>query len=308
MSGAGDDNFKPRLGRIRSETGSHQPSMKAFLKSARKGGKKSSAKSGRRISFSGTRRVYIQARVQRLSSGGGGAQKAHVSYLERDGAGQDRERAEFYNENTEGLDGQDWLKDHSGDRHHFRFIVSPEDGEKLRDLKPFVRDLVSQMEIDLETKLDWVAVDHFNTEHPHTHIVMSGRRGDGKDLVISRDYLSHGMRERGSALLTRQLGLQSEAERSAKLARETGNRKITRMDRMMMREQHRNSVIDLARLKQTREHYQARLRALRDLGLAEHQSGTRCWPSINRVPVGQSMKPLDPSSLRSKDLTPSPSV
>ncbi len=41
---------------------------------------------------------------------------------------------------------------------------------------------------DLGTRLDWVAIDHWNTEHPHVHILVRGRADDGKDLVISRDY------------------------------------------------------------------------------------------------------------------------
>ena len=47
------------------------------------------------------------------------------------------------------------------DRHHFRFIVSPEDAGDMTDLKAFTRDLAKQMEIaDFGTRLDWVAVDH----------------------------------------------------------------------------------------------------------------------------------------------------
>ena len=217
--------------------------------------------------------MTIKARVHRLSGSGVGTQRTHISYLERDGAGKDKEPAEFYNDVGEGLDGQNWLQEHADERHHFRFIVSPEDGEKLQELKPFIRDLVSQMEIDLETKLDWIAVDHFNTEHPHTHIVMSGMRDDGKDLVIPKDYLSHGMRERGSALLTRELGLQTEAELVAKLEREPALRKVTRMDGILMREMDRNGAINLDNLRRNRPHYQKRLHTLRSMGLARHQSG-----------------------------------
>jgi type IV secretory pathway VirD2 relaxase len=62
------------------------------------------------------------------------------------------------------------------DRHHFRFIVSPEDAGEMSDLKAFSRDLVRQMESDLGTKLDWVAVDHWNTDNPHVHLLVTGRR------------------------------------------------------------------------------------------------------------------------------------
>lgn len=272
MSGDGDFDFQPKLGRIRSR-GSFKPKgMKAYLKSARK--RPSKTGGGRRsTAFAGARRLMIKARVHRLSGSGARTQRAHISYLERDGAGKDNDPAEFYDDMSEGLDGQDWLREHADERHHFRFIVSPEDGEKLQELKPFIRDLVAQMEIDLETKLDWIAVDHCNTEHPHTHIVMSGRRDDGKDLVISKDYLSHGMRERGSAFLTRELGLQTEPELAAKLERETALRKVTRMDRNLMREMDRNGAINLDNLRRNRPYYQKRLNTLRSMGLARHQSG-----------------------------------
>src|SRR3546814_13655226 len=72
------------------------------------------------------------------------------------------------------------------DRHQFRFIVSPEDGADYEDLKPLTRRLMTRMEEDLGTKLDWVAVDHFNTGHPHTHIILRGRDEKGADLIIAQ--------------------------------------------------------------------------------------------------------------------------
>jgi len=44
------------------------------------------------------------------------------------------------------------------------------------------------MESDLDTPLDWIAVDHHNTGHPHTHIIVRGVTGDGKILNIAGDY------------------------------------------------------------------------------------------------------------------------
>jgi type IV secretory pathway VirD2 relaxase len=47
----------------------------------------------------------------------------------------------------------------------------------------------------LGTRLDWVAVDHWNTDNPHVHVLIRGRADDGKDLVISRAYISRGRGE-----------------------------------------------------------------------------------------------------------------
>jgi hypothetical protein len=71
-----------------------------------------------------------------------------------------------------------------GDRHHFRFIVSPDDALEMTDLRAFTCDLISEMERDLNTKLDWTAVDHWNTEHPLVHVIVRGKGDDGRDLVI----------------------------------------------------------------------------------------------------------------------------
>jgi type IV secretory pathway VirD2 relaxase len=82
----------------------------------------------------------------------------------------------------------------------------------MADLKTFTRDLVSQMEKDLDTRLDWVAVDHWNTEHPHVHLIVRGVRDDGQDLVISRDYIKEGMRDRARDLITQELGPRTDLE------------------------------------------------------------------------------------------------
>ena len=55
-------------------------------------------------------------------------------------------------------------------------------------------DLVRQMEKDLGTELQWVAVEHHNTEHPHVHVVVRGIRSGSESLRLSRDYVKHGIR------------------------------------------------------------------------------------------------------------------
>jgi type IV secretory pathway VirD2 relaxase len=106
------------------------------------------------------------------------------------------------------------------DRHHFRFIVAPEDGAELIDLKAFTRDLVAQMERDLDTKLDWLGVSHWNTDSPHVHLLVRGVAQDGKDLVIARDYISHGLRLRAEELVSIELGPKPEHEIRSSLERE----------------------------------------------------------------------------------------
>jgi type IV secretory pathway VirD2 relaxase len=116
--------------------------------------------------------------------------RAHLRYIQRDGVTREGERGDLYAADQERVDGQAFLDRSQDDRHQFRFIVAPEDGAEYEDLKPLSRRLMAQMEKDLGTRLDWVAVDHFNTGHPHTHIILRGKDERGADLVISRDYIS----------------------------------------------------------------------------------------------------------------------
>jgi type IV secretory pathway VirD2 relaxase len=100
----------------------------------------------------------------------------------------------------------------------------------MTDLKAFSRDLVKQMEVDLGTRLDWVAVDHWNTDNPHVHLLVRGVDDDGVDLVISRDYVSRGLRSRAEDLVAIELGPKPEHEIRNALEREVTAERWTRLD------------------------------------------------------------------------------
>ncbi len=139
------------------------------------------------------RRVVIKARIVRLKIGSRAA-FAHLSYLQRGGTTRDGGRGQLYGPDGDRVDGRAFFDRGQGDRHQFRFIVAPEDGDRLSDLRGFTRDVMVQMEQDLGTRLDWVAVDHFNTGHPHSHVVIRGKDDLARDLIIAQDYITDGMR------------------------------------------------------------------------------------------------------------------
>ncbi|HEY6984126.1 hypothetical protein [Reyranella sp.] len=87
----------------------------------------------------------------------------HLRYLQREGVTLDGKRGHAYSATDDQADAKDFVERGREDRHQFRFIVAAEDGVELGDLKPFTRELMVQMEKDLDTALDWVAVDHFNS-------------------------------------------------------------------------------------------------------------------------------------------------
>jgi type IV secretory pathway VirD2 relaxase len=203
------------------------------------------------------RRVVVKARVVRLNPPGKGARgpkmratmsravDAHLRYLERDGVTRNRERGKAYSALENEVDGKAFVERSRGDRHQFRFIVAPEDAAEMEELRGFTRDLMRQMELDLATRLDWIAVDHHNTGHPHTHIIVRGVLDDGRILNIAGDYIAHGIRHRASELVTRELGHQSEIELQTNLQNEVEAERLTRLDKMLLSEQHEQGVIDL---------------------------------------------------------------
>jgi len=181
----------------------------------------------------GSRRVIVKARYTRIVRGDLGAARAHLRYIVRDGVARDGKPGRLYSRDSDAADQAAFLERSEGDPHQFRFVVSADEGARLSDLKPFIRDLLAQMERDLDTKLDWVAVDHFNTGHPHTHIVVRGRDNQDRDLVMARDYISHGVRARAQDLITHELGPETELEKLRKRYNEVGQERLTALDRSL---------------------------------------------------------------------------
>jgi type IV secretory pathway VirD2 relaxase len=194
----------------------------------------------------GARRVVVKARYVKMRAGSRAA-AVHLRYLQRDGVTREGSPGQLYSATADRADGSTFLDRSAGDPRQFRLIVAAEDGAELSDLRAFTRDLMRQVERDLGTGLDWVAVDHFNTAHSHTHIVIRGVDEAGENLVIAGAYLAHGIRERASELVTIELGPESTMERQAKLLREIDQERLTRIDRALLREagEAMGGVIDL---------------------------------------------------------------
>ncbi len=182
-----------------------------------------------------SRRVVMKARVVRHH--GARFRSAplarHVAYLKREGVTRNGADAKMFDARSDAADERAFAGRCEGDRHHFRFIVSPEDAPAMDDLQSFTRELMADAERDLGTKLDWVAVDHWNTDNPHVHILIRGRADDGKDLVISRDYISRGFRDRAAERVTFELGPRSEHEIRSSLEKQVDAKLWTNLDRAL---------------------------------------------------------------------------
>ena len=249
---SGEDGFKPRLGRLGDQGRSggkrfRQRLLKAGAKLNRTARKPAftgarigrGTAAGRMASWHGqslvrmrVRRVVVKVHIARSGKAGGKALfRAHLKYLQRDGVDRDGRGGELYTKDRENVGDRDFVMRSEKDRHQFRIIVAPEDGDALGDLKENTRSLMAQMEKDLGTRLDWLAVDHHNTGHPHTHVVIRGKDQNGKDLVIAREYLTKGLRRQAEDLATLTLGPRRDVEILQAQKREIAQDRYTAIDR-----------------------------------------------------------------------------
>ena len=181
------------------------------------------------------RRVVVMSRIVRHQgkSFRSAPLSKHLAYLKREGVTRDESNARMFDAASDDADAKSFAERCEDDRHHFRFIVSPEDAAELENVRAFTRELMADAERDLGTKLDWIAVDHWNTDNPHVHVLIRGRADDDRDLVISRDYISRGFRERASERVTLELGPRSEQEIRSTLEWEVEADRWTSLDRSL---------------------------------------------------------------------------
>ncbi len=246
LSGSDGDDLQIRLAASQKRDGSVRTSLLKRLSSsmrfsygAKAGALKTAAKrSGSAFRADVRQRVIVKALVSRHLGKGlarGKALAAHVRYLGRDGAGQDGEAGEFFDRSSDAVDGAERTQDWVEHRHHFRIIVSPEHGDRIADLRDYTRDVMGRVCADLgEPNLQWMAVCHFDTDQPHAHVLVPGRRADGRDLVIPRDYVAYGFRARAQEAAQERLGDLSRHDAERRVWRETQRDGFTSFDRRLL--------------------------------------------------------------------------
>src|SRR5579863_5776 len=265
-------------------------------------------------------RPYLQrcaVRVTYLNNKTRGQWKAHGRYLARESATHENpvEGVGFSREDQKidiAARLEDWQK--ASDERLWKLIISPEFGD-LADLCRLTGDLMEHMEKDLSTDIEWVAVEHHNTEHPHVHVVIRGLRTDGAALRMSREYIQQGIRSAAELLCTRQLGYRTELDAMDAERREISESRFTSLDRRIMRgalnpnadfgpeyfEVVRNptepGLSETVRLRT--QHEASRLAVLHRMGLAESTGGAS-W--LVRRDCEQVLRAMQRSADRQKTL------
>jgi type IV secretory pathway VirD2 relaxase len=201
---------------------------------------------------------------------------AHGAYLQRDHAQTVGEKGLGFNNESDAIDIKNMLRQwqKENDPHVFKLIISPEHGYKL-DLKKHAKDLIQHVQKDLKTKIEWVAIDHRNTDSPHLHLLIRGIDERRKKLIIDRNYLAYGFRHHSQELATRVLGRRLRREITLEREHQIEHKHVTAIDRNILRKAE-NFVVNyhtpLSNSLYSREQRLLeikRLKFLEILGLAE---------------------------------------
>ena len=205
----------------------------------------------RRVIGFGTGRTHARPYSQRCAvrvlysrNTSNGQWRAHGRYVARESATHGGDpKAVGFNATEESIEIaarlEGWQK--ANDERLWKLIVSPEFGDRV-DLKRLTRDLISQMETDLGTRLEWVAAAHFNTEHPHIHVALRGVEAQSRPLRLSRDFIREGIRHITEDLCTRQLGYRTEFDAADAQRREVHQHRYTLLDRIIQRDADRDGA------------------------------------------------------------------
>lgn len=307
-----EDEFRARVGRARASGGGTSGALGARLTKAMKGARVQTslfANASASRGFTGDARQRVVAKVSFHKHGfggasGGGKLVAHAQYLERDGAAREGERGQFYDREQDVAEDarertREWAIE---DNRHFRIVLAPESGARMvgedGDLKGFTRETMARMERDLGVDLDWLAVDHHNTDNPHVHVIVRGVRRDGAELLLPREYVSHGLREAARDVATGILGERSIADERLKLEREAQARSLNRLDRAL--EAELNARRELRMQELGRDHtpefanaLRARAQELRRMGLAAEVRRNVLQLEQNWLERLEAARPLD---------------
>jgi len=233
-----DDNLKFRLRPakppIPKEPRSYPAMSIAFrtvLKYAR------SSRAGRRTQPARSRPAHFQHCAVRASYSTNrvtGHWRAHGRYVARESASLEPDKAGF---SAEAIEVDIASKLHGwqqgGDPRLWKLIISPEFGERL-DLQQLTRDVMGRVQADLHTSLEWVAVAHFNTEHPHVHVALRGLDASGEEFRLDREYVKSGLRSVAQHFATVQLGYRTEQDATTALRRQVPVQRFTPLDRLIV--------------------------------------------------------------------------
>ncbi|MDR2491258.1 MAG: hypothetical protein LBD20_07645 [Spirochaetaceae bacterium] len=185
-------------------------------------------------------------------------------YLTRDGVGRDGEAAELFGTNIEEYRANMVGK-------NFRIFLSPQDSNV--DIKELTEKFVKHLELQTGYKLYWQGACHYNTAHPHGHILINGVDKNGREVTFPRDIVKTFMREAARDLCTAQLGDRTKRDIEIERERELLAPRYTKLDAQIKELCGGTFRVNLSLAGKDKARVIARLDALRKLKLCDYVDG-----------------------------------
>ncbi|GMO16009.1 MAG: hypothetical protein Pg6A_02250 [Termitinemataceae bacterium] len=190
-------------------------------------------------------------------------------YLTREGTDIDGGQARLF-----GTDTEEYAK--NMDAKNFRIFLSPQSGDA--NLKAMAEKFIDRLELQTGYKLFWQGACHYNTAHPHAHLLINGIDKNGREVKFPRDVIKTFMREAARDICTKQLGYRSEEEMKIEKEREIEAPRWIKLDARINSickpaAKDGRSAVMLDKAGVERRRVLARLETLRKLKLCDYERG-----------------------------------
>jgi hypothetical protein len=185
-------------------------------------------------------------------------------YLVREGTERDGSRAKLY-----GTDIEEYRENMA--ERNFRIFLSPQ-SDKV-DLSALTERFVKKLEASTGYKLYWQAANHYNTAHPHAHLLINGKDKNGKEVEFPRDVVRTFMREYARDICTSQMGVRTRKDLELEKEQELTAGRFTPLDKRIKELCAGTFRVNLDGETKDRERILARLAYLQKAKLCAYKGG-----------------------------------
>lgn len=181
-------------------------------------------------------------------------------YLQREGTGKDGKGAELY-----GCDEKEY-REHMVSKN-FRIFLSP--GSDKVTLSALATTFIKQLELQTGYTLYWLAAEHYNTAHPHVHLLINGKDKNGQDVYIAPDLVKTYMRDIARDICTSLVGSRTDEQIREEKRNQLKAARYIKLDHEIESLMFTNNTVDTKSIFTKKELLLTRLEYLHTMGVCK---------------------------------------
>lgn len=186
----------------------------------------------------------------------------NLQYIQKEGKGREGENPQVYGstsleEYQKNLNEKSW-----------RIILAP--GTNKVNLEVFTKEFIKRLERFTNYKFEWLAANHYDTTHHHTHVIIQGKDMDGKDIKFAKGTVRKIMRETARDLCTSLVGYQTNDDIAERKREQIKSNRFTGLD-ITLEKYIKDGILTKDYMKNKDQDFLTnRLDYLKELGLIEY--------------------------------------